>query len=321
MNFAQAADLFVADKTARGQLNSSASVRSYRSILRRHGEDVSNRDPRYVGRRDVIGTLRRWDNPNTQRVGHAVLVSFYDWYQQEGLRKDNPARQAPRAKRRATTVYRLTKREAVSMLGAARSTREKRVIFLGLCTGLRNAELRGLRGKHFERPGFVWVSADIAKGRRERWVPVIAELAPVAEEIVRSVGPEEYVLPAQRFRDPPWNLQVRDYALQPSSSQALRSLVMRVAKRAGIAAHVHPHLMRHAYGDHIARHAGVRMAQHALGHSGIATTETYLGKPTPDELAESLSAFSWGLAARTDVLGAARKAITARKATAGIEPA
>jgi len=49
----------------------------------------------------------------------------------------------------------------------------------------------------------VWVSADIAKGRRERWVPVIADLAPIAAEIRTDVGFDEYVLPAQRFRNPP----------------------------------------------------------------------------------------------------------------------
>ena len=54
------------------------------------------------------------------------------------------------------------------MLDAARGIRERRAISLGLCAGLRNAELRGLQGRHFERPGLIWVSADIAKGRRER---------------------------------------------------------------------------------------------------------------------------------------------------------
>jgi site-specific recombinase XerD len=303
MQFARAIDLFVADMVAQGRLNSPASQRSYRSVLRRHGEDVGNRDPRTIGRSDVKRTLARWKQPNTQRGCRSVLVSFYDWAMEEGYRKDNPARQTQRPRRQPTSVYRLTRAEAAAMLAATASVREQRVIFVGLCAGLRNAELRGLQGRHFARPGFVWVSADIAKGRRERWLPVIEELAPVVAEIVANVGPDEYMLPAQRFRDPPWNRVRQDYALSPSSSQALRSLVMRVAQRAGIAAHIHPHLLRHAYGDHVARQAGVRTAQHLLGHAGIATTETYLGKPTADELAESLGAFSWRQPNRTHVLG------------------
>jgi integrase len=64
------------------------------------------------------------------------------------------------------------------------------------------AELRGLRGEHVERPGWIWVSSDIVKGGRERWMPVTAELAEVVEEIRANVAVDEYVLPAQRFRDP-----------------------------------------------------------------------------------------------------------------------
>ncbi|MEA2493096.1 MAG: integrase/recombinase XerC, partial [Thermoleophilaceae bacterium] len=185
--------------------------------------------------------------------------------------------QTRRPKKQPTTVYRLTRDEVAAMLLATETRRERWAIYLGICCGLRNAELRGLRGKHFERAGFVWVSADIAKGGRERWVPVIGDLVPVVTEIRAGVGEDEYVLPAMRFRDPPFNRRRLELAKRPSSSQALRTLVMEVGARAGIKAHIHPHLMRHAYGDHIARHAGMRNAQFLLGHAGIATTETYVG--------------------------------------------
>jgi integrase len=121
---------------------------------------------------------------------------------EEGYRKDNPARQTRRPKRRPTEMYRLTRDEAALMLQAAGSTRERRAIFLGICAGLRNQELRGLQGRHFERKGWIWVSSDIAKGRRERWLPVIAELEPIVDEIRKNVASDEYVIPAQRKRIP-----------------------------------------------------------------------------------------------------------------------
>ncbi len=264
-------------------------------------------------------TLRRWSHPNTQATNRSKLVSFYDWAQEEGLRKDNPADQTPRPRRRASTPYRLTERESLAMLMAAGDVRERRAIYLLMCAGLRNAEIRGLRGLHFERPGFIRVSADIAKGRRERWVPVLADLEPVVAEIVSNVGRDEYVLPAQRFRNPPFNTERQDLRRQPSSSQALRQLVMRVAQRAHIAAHIHPHLLRHAFAGHIARRADTRSAQHLLGHASLGTTDTYLGPPSLDEMAAAVAGVSFGT--RTNVLGVARRAITAREATAGIEPA
>ena len=197
--------------------------------------------------------------------------------------------------------------------------RERRAIFLLICAGLRNAEIRGMKGQHFERPGFVEVSEDIAKGGRSRWVPVIDDLVPVVAEIVAHVGHDEYVLPAQRFRNPPFNTEQQDLRRRASSSQALRQLVMRVAARAGIAAHVHPHTLRHAFAEHVARRADTRSAQHLLGHASLGTTDTYLGAPTLDEIVAAVAGVSYGT--RTDVLGVARRPELALQATAGIEPA
>jgi integrase/recombinase XerD len=230
-------------------------------------------------------------------------VSFYAWAMEEGLRKDNPALQTRRPRRRAKDKYRLTEVEVIAVLQVAQGIRERRAIFLGLCAGLRNAELRGLQGRHFARDDFVWVSADIAKGGRERWVPVIADLEPVVAEIRPDVQQDEYALPAQRFRNPPFNTNRRDLRHRPSSSQALRQLVMRVAKRAGIVAHVTPHDMRHAYAEHIARKADTRVAQHLLGHAHLGTTETYLGRPRLDDMVTAVKNASYGI--RTNVLGVA----------------
>jgi integrase len=237
---------------------------------------------------------------------------------EEGMRKDNPARQTRRPRRRAADKYRLTEAEVVTTLAAARGVRERRAIFLGLCAGLRNAELRGLQGRHFEREGFVWVSADIAKGGRERWVPVIADLVPIATEIRADVGFDEYVLPAQRSRNPPFNTVQKDLRLRPSSSQALRKLVMRVVKRAEIAAHVRPHDLRHAHAEHIARKTDTHIAQHLLGHAHLGTTDTYLGRPRLDDMVAAVRGVTYGV--RTNVLGVAEDLQIGLKATTGIEP-
>jgi integrase/recombinase XerD len=318
MKFGQAIDDYISDMQAQGRLNSLSSERGYRSTLVAHGEDVGNRDPAYVGREDVKRTLRRWRNANTQGTNRAKLVSFYDWTMEEGVRKDNPARQTRRPRRRPASKYRLTGREAVAVVDAARDERERRAVFLGLCAGLRNAELRGLQGRHFLRPGVVWVSADIAKGGRERWVPVIPDLAPVAEQIRQNVGHDEFVLPAQRFRDPPFNTKRQDLRLRPSSSQALRQLVIRVAARAGITEHVSPHDLRHAFAEHIARATDTRIAQHLRGHANLGTTDIYLGRPRLDDMAAAVG--DAGYRIRTNVLGVARTAQIPLKATTGIEP-
>jgi site-specific recombinase XerD len=44
--------------------------------------------------------------------------------------------------------------------------------------------------------------------------------------------------------------------------------------------------MRHAFGDHVARYAGIQNAQALLGHADVGTTQMYTGAPTLDELAQ-----------------------------------
>lgn len=100
---------------------------------------------------------------------------------------------------------------------------------------------------------------------------MIADLEPIWQEISSNVAAAEYVLPAQRFRDPGRNRERRDYALSPASYQAIWRLVKTIIDRAGIAANVTPHTLRHAYCDHVARHAGLQVAQQAMGHANLAT--------------------------------------------------
>src|SRR5438067_5178097 len=116
MRFAEAINRFIDDRQAQGRLNSPSSVRGYRSTLDAHAEDVGNRDPAYVGREDVKRTLRRWRHPNTQGTNRSKLVSFYAWTMEEGLRKDNPAQQTRRPRRRPGSRPRLTADEVVDVL-------------------------------------------------------------------------------------------------------------------------------------------------------------------------------------------------------------
>ncbi len=292
MRLDEAIEEFFRDKRAAGQINSARTEVSYRSRLDALAEDVGNRDPRTVGREDVKRTLRRWEHPNTQRHARTVFVSFFDWAMEEGIRKDNPARQTRRPKKRPVSVYRMTRGEVVALMHACLTERERRVIYIGLLAGLRNQELRGLQRRHFERAGAVWVSADIAKGGRERFVPVLAELEPVVERILRDVGPLDYVIPARRSVGGLHQVVYREHPSKPCSAQSVLHLVSDVARRAGIGTHIYPHLLRHAHGDHVARYAGAGVAQATLGHASIDTTvSTYTGAKTLDELAVSLAGF------------------------------
>jgi site-specific recombinase XerD len=225
MRMTDAIEAYFVDMRREGRIRSDKSEIAYRQVLRAHADDVGNRDPRTVGRADIKRTLARWKNPNTQSKRHAILASFYDWVMQEAIRDTNPARQVRRAKYAPTGKCRLTRQGAEAFLRAALTTRERRIAYLGVLAGLRNAELRGLQGRHFQRPGFVHISADIAKGKRERWIPVLGELEPIIEDICQTVAWEHYILPRGSAGGwGPYTFQ-REDPTRPMSSQTVQRTV------------------------------------------------------------------------------------------------
>ena len=293
MKLRYAIGLYLDDMVSQGRFTSERSEDSYRRSLLVLVEEVKNRDPEKIGREDIKRTLSRWKHPNTQARHRSMMISFFDWLMEEGHRKDNPARQTRRPKARRPDVYRFTFEEVTRFLAAARGDRERRIAYLGICAGLRREELRLLQGRHLARTGWIWVSRDIAKGGRERWVPVLPDLAPTVERILRDVAPGEFVLPSRQNTDVGVNRNFRATPTKPSDGKVIWRAVKRIAVRAGITADVGTHTMRHAFAEHVARNAGLRSAQMMLGHAALSTTEGYLGVPTLDELAASVEGVSF----------------------------
>jgi site-specific recombinase XerD len=301
MKLSAAVDAYVADMERAGRFRSAHTALAYRTKLDRLAEHVRNRDPRTVGRSDVRAVLAQWPNANSQRQAHAIFASFFDWCmteprdrsEREMICKFNPARQVQRAKRTKPDTYRMTRGEVARFLEASNDRRRDRwVAHLLCCAGLRNAELRALQGRHFARPGWVWV--EHGKGSKQRWVPVLPDLEPVVDEILTLVGIDEYVIPGRRVVDPPWNTKLVDDPHRQVSQSGLCRQVIAIGERAGIAGRITPHTCRHGFGDHVAKYAGLRVAQWLMGHEDVSTTaDTYTSRPSLDEIAAHVRGFSY----------------------------
>jgi integrase/recombinase XerC len=149
----------------------------------------------------------------------------------------------------------------------ALALRDAAVLELLYSSGLRVSELVALDLGDIEPDrGTVRV---LGKGVKERVVPVgVPALRAVAHwcEEGRDLlaGPQ-----AQRALF----LGARGGRL---GDRAVRTMVDREARRAGIAAHVTPHTMRHSAATHMLEGgADLRSVQDFLGHSSLATTQIY----------------------------------------------
>jgi len=151
-----------------------------------------------------------------------------------------------------------------------------RVIFeLLYGCGIRNSELVGLdMGSVKWRDDAVLVRG---KGRKERLVPLGDEAAvalraylPLREAKLLSAGKGALVDAGPLMT----NLRMRgDCRL---TTRSVGRIVKTIALSRGLAADVHPHTLRHAFGTHMLEEgADLRAIQEMLGHERLSTTQRY----------------------------------------------
>jgi len=151
-----------------------------------------------------------------------------------------------------------------------------RVIFeLLYGCGIRNSELVGLNmGSVKWRDDAVLVRG---KGKKERLVPLGDEAAaalriylPLREAKLVAVGKGGLV------HDGPLLTNLRMRGDCRLTTRSVGRIVKAIALSRGLAADVHPHTLRHAFGTHMLEEgADLRAIQEMLGHERLSTTQRY----------------------------------------------
>jgi integrase/recombinase XerC len=151
-----------------------------------------------------------------------------------------------------------------------------RVIFeLLYGCGIRNSELVGLNmGSVKWRDDAVLVRG---KGRKERLVPLGDEAAaalraylPLREAKLMAAGKGGLV------QEGPLMMNLRMRGDCRLTTRSVGRIVKAIALSRGLAADVHPHTLRHAFGTHMLEEgADLRAIQEMLGHERLSTTQRY----------------------------------------------
>ena len=151
-----------------------------------------------------------------------------------------------------------------------------RVIFeLLYGCGIRNSELVGLNmGSVKWRDDAVLVRG---KGRKERLVPLGDEAAaalraylPSREAKLMAAGKGAMV------HEGPLMMNLRMRGDCRLTTRSVGRIVKAIALSRGLAADVHPHTLRHAFGTHMLEEgADLRAIQEMLGHERLSTTQRY----------------------------------------------
>lgn len=145
--------------------------------------------------------------------------------------------------------------------------RDRAMLELLYASGLRVSELVGLTMDQMSlRQGVVRI---VGKGSKERLVP-LGEMA--VTEIEQYLASARFDLLKGKSSD----------VVFPSkrgtmmTRQTFWHRIKLYAMRAGIAVHLSPHTLRHAFATHLLNHgADLRVVQLLLGHSDLSTTQIY----------------------------------------------
>ena len=202
----------------------------------------------------------------------AALRAFYRFAEAEKLLPSNPAENLSLPRRWKRLPKALTSAEIKQLLVPEQpetpsSLCDQAVLELAYASGLRLAELRGLRLEqlHLES-GFITV---IGKGNKERVTPV-GRIAVAALQRFLEAGRPKLVRPHS-----PANVFLSKRG-RPFAAVTLWLRIRNRARRAGITRNVTPHMLRHSFATHLLENgADLRVIQELLGHASISTTEVY----------------------------------------------
>ena len=230
--------------------------------------------------------------------------SFYRWGVRHHTFSANPAAgiRAPKAAKPLPKALSVDHAIALLERGAlpdsptaesdAAEMRDAAMFELFYSSGLRLAELIGLDA--VPQPGSTgWVD-DVAgevtvtgKGRKTRTVPVgkkaleaLARWRTVRSELLHRGSDDTAPVTRSRAGQPVDAADEAALFLSPRGRRVSPSLVYTRLKRwtikAGVPAHVHPHVLRHSFATHMLQSTGdLRAVQELLGHANITTTQVY----------------------------------------------
>jgi len=269
-------------------------VRSFADYLRETlGDGASVKQVEHLHIRAYLGALyERGLTKASAARALAAVRSWFKWLAKEGKVAQNPALlvstpKLPKHLPRVPSMEEVNRvlnsldgetagGSSVAKQDAVAWPERDRVIFeLLYGCGIRNSELVGLdMGSVKWRDDAVLVRG---KGRKERLVPLGDEAAvalkaylPLREAKLVAAGKGALVASGPLMM----NLRMRgDCRL---TTRSVGRIVKAIALSRGLAADVHPHTLRHAFGTHMLEEgADLRAIQEMLGHERLSTTQRY----------------------------------------------
>ncbi len=245
----------------------------YRAFLIKH--EITT--PILITQEDVSEFLRDVARRNLSPSSIARILSavrgFHRFLVGEGIHPDDPTEDIGAPKRARFLPEVLSVAEIESILkqpntGQRLGVRDRAILETLYATGIRVSELTDLKQSNLLFDDELILV--FGKGQKERLVPIGRS----AVEWVKRYQTETRIHLAKAGRS--HDVVFLNFRGGKLSRAAIRDMVAKYARAAGIKKEVHPHTFRHSFATHLLEGgANLRAVQEMLGHADISTTQIY----------------------------------------------
>jgi integrase/recombinase XerD len=190
-----------------------------------------------------------------------TAVNVIRFYNEKVMRREALPVYLPRVKKAKQLPNVISEEETEKILNVVTNIKHLCMLMLAYGCGMRVSEITNLQLKDIDSKRSL-IAIRCAKGKKDRVVPLPAQLLPILRDYYRLYKPQLYLFenePGERY-----------------STRSVQTVFQRAKQKAGIRKSGGIHSFRHSYATHLLE-AGtdIRVIQELLGHSQLKTTMIY----------------------------------------------
>jgi len=238
-------------------------VQQVAAFARHFGKSPQLLGPEHIRTYQVYLTCEKKLSASSLTVATAALRFLY----KVTLPRPWSVQQIPLPKLPQKLPVILSREEVARLLECSPDVKHHALLTTAYATGLRLSELTHLRPTDIDSHRMV-IRVEQGKGQKDRYVMLSPRLLAELRAYWKHTPGRPWLFPGAT-------------AGQPIQNGAVEQACQQACRRAGLAKHVTPHSLRHAFATHLLESgADLRTIQLLLGHRSLATTARYL-KMTP----------------------------------------
>jgi site-specific recombinase XerD len=246
----------------KGKRYSESTIQTYFSFLADFINYIQPKEISKLTKRDVELFLENYFVPrkysiSSQRQFISAIKLFVKF--RPDCLIDNLELERPKKSKILPTI--LSQQEIIELLQSTLNLKHRAILGLLYSSGLRIGELINLELKDFDIDR-KQLHIKIAKGRKDRYVPIADSYIPLLINYQNSYKPKRFFVEGKPFTQ--------------YTANSVRAFLKRSCKLAAIKKSVTPHTLRHSYATHLLENGiDLRIIQELLGHSRPETTMIY----------------------------------------------